>query len=613
MTKDFKRFIKKDDEGTVFGKDDNGHWVGVNVMNQMANETYSAVLYNATIDFFAKMDKKNPVTTTYIENELLRLTNDRIVLRNTYATYFSIRDTWTTLKTLDAAQLALIAFRFHAFAGIDTAENGEGSLLGMFINDPNDLDYGIYKTDDKTIFDIIIQYDFTLSKEKFEKVYKRMLLQAKPKTRCKDPDLVPLANGVLNYRTKQLLPFNPDMVFLAKSRVRYDVERVHGMPPPTRINLDGTIWNPDEWMNSLSDDPAIVTLLWKILGCHLRPFVSWRRSVWLYSQTGNNGKGTLCVLMRNLCGNGTHTSIALSEFDKDFALTPLFRATSIIVDENNVGRFIDASANLKAVTTNDIIRIDRKFKDPVSFRFWGFMTQCINELPRVRDKSDSFYRRQILVPMEKCFTGIENTKIKDVYLNDPEILEYFAWRILNMPDYYELEMPDKCRDLLGSYKQYNDPVREFWADFKDRFVWDLVPWDFLYDLFLSWYKRTNPQGKPEGRTSFKRQLEQILEEPEYGRDWDCPENQIRVTKRMGNPEMLINEYNLDRWKNPLYINGKNITSVCIANFQQDRYRGILRRANIIPGLSNLETGEIDPPNEDIIAEIDEFGEIVKAS
>ena len=151
-------------------------------------------------------------------------------------------------------------------------------------------------------------------------------------------------------------------------------------------------------MADLSDDPEIVELLWQILGAIIRPHVRWNKSAWLYSETGNNGKGTLCELMRSLCGDGSYAAIPLINFSKDFALEPLTRSTAIIVDENDVGCFIDKAANLKAVITNDVIPINRKFKTPLSYQFYGFMVQCLNEFPRIKDKSDSFYRRQLFIP-----------------------------------------------------------------------------------------------------------------------------------------------------------------------------------------------------------------------
>ena len=123
-------------------------------------------------------------------------------------------------------------------------------------------------------------------------------------------------------------------------------------------------------MHSLSDDPDIVNVLWEVLGAIVRPNVPWNKSAWFYSETGNNGKGTLCELMRQLCGDGSFASIPLSDMGKDFMLEPLTRATAIIVDENDVGTYIDKAANLKAIITNDAISINRKFKHAISYRFY---------------------------------------------------------------------------------------------------------------------------------------------------------------------------------------------------------------------------------------------------
>src|SRR5699024_12115213 len=115
----------------------------------------------------------------------------------------------------------------------------------------------------------------------------------------------------------------------------------------------------ESWMKELSDDSEIVNLLWEILGAIIRPLVPWNKSAWFYSEKGNNGKGTLCELMRQLCGSGSYASIPLADMGKDFMLEPLTRASAIIVDENDVGTYIDKAANLKAIITNDVIQINK--------------------------------------------------------------------------------------------------------------------------------------------------------------------------------------------------------------------------------------------------------------
>ena len=169
-------------------------------------------------------------------------------------------------------------------------------------------------------------------------------------------------------------------------------------------------------------------------------------------------------------------------------LEPLIRTTSVIVDENDVGTYIDKAANLKAVITGDTIQVNRKFKVPISFKFKGFMVQCLNEMPRVKDKSDSFYIRQLFIPFTKCFTGAERKYIKDDYLKRKEVVEYVMYKVLNM-NYYEFDAPEVCKTALEEYKEFNDPVRQFMAEIMPQLQWDFVPFTFLYDLYKEWYKK----------------------------------------------------------------------------------------------------------------------------
>lgn len=564
--------------------------------NSAPSRTLNDVISETTKSYLAQIDKENPPTPKQIEQELLSDVNDMIAIENMCVPSIPLRDAngkvtldkngnpktiplrspWKSIDRLLPQQLAEIVLFFNKVIRIDTAETNvesEEDLLAVYCSDgPNE---GLYDINESTLYRIVKSYDYQLEKNKFKEVYFMLQSLAPRKMRCHNRNLIAVNNGIFDYRTKTLQPFDPDYVFLAKSHVNYNPNAslvvIHN-------NEDGTDWDVESWMADLSDDPDIVHLLWQMLGAIIRPFVRWNRSIWLYSTTGNNGKGTLCELMRNLCGAGSHASISLADFGKEFALQPLLHCNAIIVDENDVGRYLDSLASLKAVVTNDIVQINRKFKDPISFRFWGFMVQCINDLPRIRDRSDSFYRRQILVPMDRCFTGAERRYIKDDYLSRPEVLEYVLKKVLHM-DYYEFNIPDRCRDLLGMYKEINDPVREFITEFKEQFTWDLVPLEFLYDLFKSWYYRNNPCGKPDGKTNFKKQLDVILKEPDFSSYWIATDSSaMRIGDKMSRPEPLIFRYDLTDWKNPSY-NGNDIDKISTPRVTMDRCRGIYRNPN----------------------------------
>lgn len=554
--------------------------------------TLNQTIQQTTADYLATIDKNNPPNARQIERELIAATNSEIALENMCVSKIPARDPsgnvitdkngnpklvplrapWQPLSRLCSQQLAQIVLFFNHVVRINTAEldtENEDDVLAIYSETGENA--GIYDINESTLYRIVQQYDYQLEERKFKEVYFMLQSLAPRKKRCCRRNLIAVNNGIFDYDTKTLMPFDPDCIFLTKSHVDYNPNAVNVV---IHNDKDGTDWDVESWVNDLSDDPEIVELLWQMLGAIIRPFVRWNRSIWLYSTTGNNGKGTLCELMRNLCGAGSHTSISLGDFGKDFALQPLLHSSAIIVDENDVGKYIDNLANLKAIVTNDIVQINRKFKSAVSFRFWGFMVQCINDLPRIRDKSDSFYRRQILVPMDKCFTGAERRYIKDDYLSRKEVLEYVLKRVLHS-NFYELSIPQRCRDLLGSYKEINDPVREFISEFKERFAWDLVPTDFLYDLYKSWYQNCNPSGKPDNKTNFKKQLEIILMEPEYSRYWQVATNAVRVGTKMDKPEPLIAMYNLASWKNPSYT-GSDINKISTPKILSTRYRGIVR-------------------------------------
>lgn len=486
---------------------------------------------------------------------------------------------WKAPDSLNFSQIAdILAYVFPVKRICCCPQNTDADydLLGVYVNDAL-ASYanipemqGIYITSEDVFNVLAAKFNYTLTRRDFEEIMSALRRKAPRVSRCNDPDLIAVGNGIFNYATKQLEPFDENKVFLTKSQVNYN-------PNATNILIhnpvDGTDWDVESWMSSLSDDPEVVNLLWEIIGAIIRPNVRWNKSAWLYSETGNNGKGTLCELMRSICGETSYASIPLSDFSKDFVLEPLTRASAIIVDENDVGTFIDKAGNLKSVITNDVIQINRKFKTPIAYQFYGFMVQCLNEFPRIKDKSDSFYRRQLFIPMTKCFTGVERKYIKNDYLHRKEVLEYILKRVLEM-NYYALSEPSSCTKTLIEYKEFNDPVRQFWDELRDVFTWDLLPFQFLYDLYKNWFKENSPSGTLIGKTTFINDVLNVIKSDD---EWYCEDKskQIRTnSSNMGQPEPLIARYQLKDWMSPHY-KGTDINKISKPAIS-DKYRGIQR-------------------------------------
>ena len=113
---------------------------------------------------------------------------------------------------------------------------------------------------------------------------------------------------------------------------------------------------------------------------------------------------------------------------------------------------------------------------------------------------------------------------------------------MNMPEYYSMDCPDACKNLLDTAKIANNNVMQFWDDFKTLFVWDMLPLSFLYPIFVQWSKDVNPSGIVIGRLKFKELLIQVTEgELEY-RDRGTPSKTHH--HKMDQPEPLISRYNI---------------------------------------------------------------------
>lgn len=432
--------------------------------------TENELIRTVTEDYLADIDVDICSAPEQVERELLQATNNAIEAYNrgprdpSAPVGASLKDAYPDQKTgdarlrlrkhLDPYQIALIVRELHHAVGILWKDAGDDGNFDIGVYQTSGDNEGTYDVSEDGLTRLIRSYDSAIT---IRGVYETIavLRSVCPHVeRCHDRDLIAVNNGVYDYGSKMLLGFDPEFVFTGKVRVDF----VENAPNPVIHNdEDGTDWDVVSWMGELSDDESIVRLLWQIVGAVIRPGVSWNKSAWFYSTSGNNGKGTLCSLMRNLLGRGSWESISLKDFSSPFMLEPLMRISAVITDENDTGTFVDDAAALKSIITGDPFQLNRKFKEPRTVLFKGFMVQCVNELPRLRDRSESMYRRLLVVPFEKRFEGNERKYIKDDYLKRKEVLEDAVTMILRSILHDSENLMSLAVDAAAYYeKNYRD-------------------------------------------------------------------------------------------------------------------------------------------------------------
>ena len=409
---------------------------------------------------------------------------------------------------------------------------------------------GLYISSIEVIFKKITQFNRALTKTQIWQVYEEIIRESEVVYVNNDPDLIPLQNGVFNYKTKMLLPFSSDMVFVKK--IPIDFNPLMNTAPVYKNN-DGTEWNIDDWLLSLSDDPQTAHLLLQVCGAVLRPHAGWEEILFLYSAVGRNGKGTFCALLRELAGEGNYASISLKQMTRRFGLSQLLDVSAVITDENSVATedIIKDIENVKAITTGDHIQLERKYKNPVDFQYKGIVVQCLNNLPQFSDTTNSMKRRILFVNFPKTFTGCDNKAIKADYLHRKDTLEYIVWKVLtDIPDYYEFSIPEASKKLMGIYELETNLVKQFWEEFRDRFVWELLPGQFLYDLYKAWAEQDMGVRNVEGKNTFLKSLRRIVDDDD---EWKYFSTSVPLPDSFNRKsEYLLGEYNLVKWMNGRY-------------------------------------------------------------
>lgn len=529
--------------------------------------TFSTILSEKTDQYLSQLPQPSGMRPDVIVDELMNEILNRIELENAGISKRERQISYPKITPNYA--VAQIMLHEEYIVRLNLGDYGSGASYVLAVYAEQGENEGIYVSDPIFIAKKIRKYKVEVDKKDINEILAILEEYAPKMEQCREQDYIAVKNGVFNYKTKQLMEFSPDVVLTSKS----DVEYHPNVPNPLITNPDdGSTWDVESWMQSLSDDPEIVNLLWQLLGAAIRPNVRWNKSVFLYSESGNNGKGTLCSLIRNLCGEARCASISFTNFAKEFMLEPLIRSLAVIVDENPTNAKVKDSSNLKAAITGDVLQVNRKYKSVINYRFLGMIIQCINALPQFEDTSDSFYRRLLIIPFEKCFTGQERKYIKDDYLKRKDVLEYVLFRVLNMPEYYEFSLASACEKLLAHYKGYNDPVREFLEEMLPQLVWDLVPYAFLYDLYNKWSKRNCPSVSPQTKNIFISNVKQILRN---NADWFASDTSIPPRHLMDSSEPLIADYWLTVWMNPSY-RGNDTDKMCHPALKSS-YLGLRRR------------------------------------
>ena len=540
------------------------HYPNVPPINQLISDE---------VELFFRADQ-TMYTPEQVESKLLHAINTRILTENAQGGLKGAL-AYRSLKVLPPFVIAACVLkRDHSHLGL-IGESRETARLYTYSE--QGPDEGLYAPAEFLIRQAAVAYNISATSRDLDEVLRRLEDSVPMLEPSEDGDAVALANGIFDLRTKELAQFSPEVVLLSKCAVAFNPKAT--VPPV----IDE--WDVDSWMREIADDDAEVEqLLWEVIAALFRPGHAFEKAVFLYSESGSNGKGTYLEMLRSLAGAERVASLALSDFESRFLPSSLQDSFAVLSDESDVGGYLEKAKILKSWLSHDWIPFERKNRDLVKIKGRGLCVFCVNELPESKDKTESLYRRLLLVPFKRRYVGTErNPLIKHDYLKRREVLEYIARKALTMPLFDAFCEPEASRELLGETRVENDPVLQFAEEFLPQFRWDLLPWKFLYAVYSAWMRKEVPSGRPVSRREFNKRLTNYVEAtPSCG--WTIPRGKdgtqkiVRTHNKILGEEPLSVEYDLSDWFD-MKPEGGSIRKIGLPHNMPISARGLMR-ANV---------------------------------
>jgi putative DNA primase/helicase len=228
-------------------------------------------------------------------------------------------------------------------------------------------------------------------------------------------DLISCTNGLLHLPSRKLLPHSTALFSLNALDFDYQPKAPEAV----------------EWIKFLHqlwpDDPDSIGMLQEMFGLILTGDTSHQKAFLLVGPK-RSGKGTIARVATRLLGQANVCGPTLSSLGSNFGIAPLIGKRLAIISDARLGGKTDQSVvveRILAITGEDSLSIDRKFKDAWTGRLETRIMVLTNELPRLADASGALASRFLILLLTNSFYGKEDHGLTDRIIRElPGILNW---------------------------------------------------------------------------------------------------------------------------------------------------------------------------------------------
>jgi len=195
-------------------------------------------------------------------------------------------------------------------------------------------------------------------------------------------------NGTLNLDTLELSPHDPNFLTTVKFPMLYD-------PDAKCPKFEEAL---NEWL-SPEDKTTALELMGNVLTANRKNFEKAVISI----GEGSNGKSCWLKVLRGIIGKDNCSSISIHALQWErFTPAQLYGKLANIFPDisnrelNNLGKF-------KMAVSGDAFDVEKKGKDHFHMESFAKHFYSANEMPSMKDNSDSIYRRMLILKWENQF------------------------------------------------------------------------------------------------------------------------------------------------------------------------------------------------------------------
>jgi len=208
------------------------------------------------------------------------------------------------------------------------------------------------------------------------------------------PDWINCKNGMVNAFTGEITAHNPNYRSLNQLNVEYD-------PNAKSEKLEQVL--RDILVDDKNPDETKVDLFYEFLGWTIyNGDINMKKMLFLLGK-GNNGKSVLLTLINSLLGSSNYSSLKLKAIAEDqFAAADLFGKLANINGDLDSTDITETSL-IKQLTGGDVVQVDQKYKERLQFQNRAKLYFALNDLPVIRDYSQAFFKRLIILDTPNTF------------------------------------------------------------------------------------------------------------------------------------------------------------------------------------------------------------------